>query len=99
MTAAPKPRGAFRTGVRTPQRHDSGRKHVAGTAAYIDDMPEPPGTLHAALVLSPVAHGRVRAIDTSRAKAAPGVAAVMTAADIPGKNDIAPVAGNEPLFA
>ena len=27
-------------------RHDSALKHVAGEAVYIDDMPEPPGTLH-----------------------------------------------------
>ena len=55
--------------------------------------------LHAALTLSHVAHGRLRAIDTSRAQAAPGVVSIITAADIPGKNDIAPIAANEPLFA
>ena len=41
-------------------RHDSALKHVAGEAVYIDDMPEPPGTLHGALVLSPVAHGKLK---------------------------------------
>ena len=51
------------------------------------------------LVLSPVAHGRLRGVDTSRALRAPGVVSVITAADIPGKNDIAPIAANEPLFA
>ena len=30
-----------------PVAHDSAAKHVAGEALYIDDMPEPPGTLHA----------------------------------------------------
>ncbi len=44
-------------GVRT--RHDSALKHVTGQALYIDDMPEPPGTLHGALVLSPIASGRL----------------------------------------
>jgi xanthine dehydrogenase large subunit len=99
MSAVQKVRGAFQTGVHTKQKHDSGAKHVAGTAVYIDDMPEPPGMLHAALVLSPVAHGRLRGIDTARALAAPGVVTVITARDIPGKNDIGPVTPNEPLFA
>ena len=92
-------RGLFRTGVNTAQPHDSARKHVAGAALYVDDIPEPPGMLHAALVLSPVAHGRLCGFDTSRALRAPGVVSVITAADIPGKNDIAPIAANEPLFA
>ncbi len=35
----------------------------------------------------------------SRALAAPGVVAVITAADIPGKNDIAPIRSDEPLLA
>jgi len=99
MSTVQKVRGAFQTGVHTKQRHDSGANHVAGTAVYIDDMPEPPGMLHAALVLSPVAHGRLRGIDASRALAAPGVVAVVTARDIPGKNDIGPVTPDEPLFA
>jgi len=47
-------------GVHTAQRHDSALKHVTGQAVYIDDMPEPAGTLHAALVLSPIAHGRLQ---------------------------------------
>ena len=35
------------------ERHESGHKHVTGTAVYIDDIPEPAGTLHAYLGLSP----------------------------------------------
>mgnify|MGYP003333575000 FL=1 len=76
-------------------RHDSALKHVAGEAVYIDDMPEPPGTLHGALVLSPVAHGKLNKVSVPPA---PGVVAVLGPADIPGKNDIAPTQ-NEPLFA
>ena len=56
--------------------------------AYIDDMPELAGTLHAALGLSPVAHGAHRRASTSsRIRSLPGVVAVFTAADIPGGND------------
>jgi xanthine dehydrogenase large subunit len=98
MTTTTKVRGTFRTGVNTAQPHDSALKHVAGTAPYIDDLPEPPRLLHAALVLSPVAHGILRKIACDAALAMPGVVAVVTAADIPGDNDIAPILSGEPLF-
>ena len=41
----------------------------------------------------------LRGLDLSAVRAADGVVAVLTAADIPGKNDIAPVFADEPLFA
>ncbi|UYN94563.1 MAG: xanthine dehydrogenase molybdopterin binding subunit [Enhydrobacter sp.] len=80
-------------GVHTAQRHDSALKHATGQAIYIDDMPEPPGTLHAALVLSPVAAGSIRRLELPR-----GVLA-FTARDIPGENNIAGPGKHEPLFA
>lgn len=83
-------------GVHTSQRHDSALKHVTGQALYIDDMPEPAGTLHAALVLSPVAHGRLKKLEMARG---PGVVAVLGPGEIPGKNDVAAVGADEPLFA
>ena len=42
----------------------------------------PAGLLHAAIVRSPVAHGRIRSIDLRAATACPGVEAIFTAADI-----------------
>jgi xanthine dehydrogenase large subunit len=85
--------------VGTAQRHDSALKHVTGQALYIDDMPEPPGTLHGALVLSTVACGRLKKLDLVMAAASPGVVAVLAAGDVPGKNDVAPIGQGEPLFA
>ncbi|MDY0034884.1 MAG: xanthine dehydrogenase molybdopterin binding subunit [Zoogloea oleivorans] len=79
--------------------HESAHLHVAGTASYTDDLPEPTGTLHAALGLSNVAHGRIRAIDLSAVRAAPGVRAVIVAADIPGVNDCGPVKHDDPILA
>ena len=76
-------------------RHDSALKHVTGQALYIDDMPEPAGTLHAALVLSPIAHGRLRKVEVPPAA---GVVAVLGPNDVPGQNDVAPIGQNEPLF-
>ncbi len=80
-------------------RHDSAAGHVTGSALYLDDVPAVPGSLEAALVLSPHPHARIKSIDVSRALASPGVATVITAADIPGKNDIAPIRSDEPLLA
>lgn len=82
--------------LHTSQRHDSALKHVTGQAVYIDDMPEPAGTLHAALVLSPVANGRLKTLDVPPG---PGVVAVLGPHDIPGRNDVAAVGTDEPLFA
>jgi xanthine dehydrogenase large subunit len=84
-------------GVSTP--HDSAPKHVSGQAIYIDDMPEPPGLLHAFIGLSPHAHAVIKSIDLSAVVATPGVAAVMTAKDIPGVNDVGPAFMGDPIFA
>jgi xanthine dehydrogenase large subunit len=86
-------------GVHAAVSHDSAVEHVTGRARYLDDVPTVPETLEAALVLSPHAHARILRIDVSRALAAPGVAAVVTAADIPGRNDIAPIRSDEPALA
>jgi xanthine dehydrogenase large subunit len=88
-----------RGGVHAAVRHDSAVGHVTGAARYLDDVPTVPGTLEASLVLSPHAHARICRIDLSRALAAPGVVAAVTAADIPGKNDIAPIRSDEPALA
>jgi xanthine dehydrogenase large subunit len=85
--------------VRVEAPHDSAVKHVTGEARYVDDMPEPKGCLHAHLVVSPWAHARLTAIDAQPALALPGVHAVVTAADIPGVNDIGPIVPGEPLLA
>jgi xanthine dehydrogenase large subunit len=79
--------------------HDSAHKHVSGRALYIDDIPEPPGTLHLALGLSAKAHARITAMDLSQVETAHGVVAVFTARDIPGENNVAPVFKDDPLFA
>ena len=79
--------------------HDSAPKHVSGKAIYIDDMPEPPGLLHAYLALSPHAHARVKSMDLSAVIATPGVVAVMTAKDVPGVNDVGPAFPGDPIFA
>src|SRR6185437_10611554 len=85
--------------VHKPLPHDSARLHVQGAAAYVDDIGEPAGTLHIAIGMADKASGRLRSLGLDAVRAAPGVVAVLTAADIPGKNDIAPSLADEPLFA
>jgi len=55
-----------------------------GDRPFVGDLTRP-GLLHGALALSPHARARVLSIDTTRARALPGVRAVATAADVPGE--------------
>ncbi len=59
-----------------------GPEKVTGRTPYVADITRP-GLLQARLLRSPHAHARIARIDTSKAKALPGVRAVLTAADIP----------------
>jgi xanthine dehydrogenase large subunit len=80
--------------------HDSAARHVAGEAVYIDDIAAPVGLLHAYLGLSSIAHGKLVSLDLDAVRAAAGVVAVLTAADIPGVNDISSThRHDEPVFA
>ena len=86
-------------GVHQALAHDSAHKHVSGEAVYIDDIPEPPGLLHAAFGQSEKPHARIRSIDLAPVLAAPGVVAVVAAKDVPGANNVGPVLADEPIFA
>ncbi|KZD02506.1 MULTISPECIES: xanthine dehydrogenase molybdopterin binding subunit [unclassified Thalassospira] len=84
------PTAGLSGGVRSSSKHDSGLKHVAGEAVYIDDINEPFGTLHLAPGASSIAHGKITKMDLSKVRSAPGVVCVLTADDIPGVNDVSP---------
>ncbi|MFG6433123.1 xanthine dehydrogenase molybdopterin binding subunit [Roseateles sp. LYH14W] len=79
--------------------HESAHLHVSGAAPYTDDLPEPAGTLHAALGLSPIAHGKLLGIDIERIRKMPGVVTVLTAADIAGENNCGPLLHDDPILA
>ena len=70
------------------------RRFLLGEARYVDDL-SVPGTLHLALVRSPLAHARIRGVDPGPALAAPGVVRVLTGEDLEGRVDRLPVAGAE----
>src|SRR5512146_57609 len=85
-------------GSRVP--HESAVLHVSGRATYVDDIVEAAGTLHGAFGLSECAHGRILSMDLDAVRSAPGVVAVLTAADVPGLNHCGPgVAHDDPVLA
>jgi len=97
-SGAPPPPGAPRGGVGESIPRLEGVSKVLGTAMYADDLVFP-GMLHAKVLRSPHAHALIRGIDTTRAETLPGVAAVVTAADIPGRNGFGILVKDQPFLA
>lgn len=79
--------------------HISGYDHVTGRTQFIDDLPKPRNLLYVKVLPSPLAHGRILKMDTALAKALPGVCCVITAADIPGENQIGGIIQDEVCLA
>jgi putative selenate reductase molybdopterin-binding subunit len=71
----------LKTVGRSERRVDS-VKLATGRGTFVDDI-EMPGMLHARILHSPHAHARIARIDASQARAMPGVACVLTHADVP----------------
>ena len=84
-------------GVAAP--HESAHLHVSGEAVYIDDIPEPCGTLHVALGMSGRSHATLISLDLAAVRAFPGVVDVLTAKDIPGNNTCGPILADDPILA
>ncbi|MDE2357884.1 MAG: xanthine dehydrogenase family protein molybdopterin-binding subunit, partial [Betaproteobacteria bacterium] len=80
--------GANETGIigQSVRRKEDAR-FLTGAGQYTDDVTLPNQT-HAYFLRSPHAHAKIRSIDTSKAKAAPGVVAVYTGADLEGVNGL-----------
>ena len=70
------------TVVGVSERKLDGRALVTGSPVFAGDV-TPPGALHIALLTSPVAHARIRSIDTTAAEAHPGVVCVLSHANTP----------------
>jgi carbon-monoxide dehydrogenase large subunit len=64
---------------------------ITGKGMYTDDF-KLPGMLHMAILRSPYAHASITGLDVSKAKAAPGVHAVLTGKDLEGKVNPVPCA-------
>jgi xanthine dehydrogenase large subunit len=79
--------------------HDSAIKHVTGESVYINDLLVNEQLLLGKVVYSPYAHARILGIDSSEALKIKGIHAILTAADIPGENQMGPVISDEPCLA
>jgi carbon-monoxide dehydrogenase large subunit len=67
--------------VGSPIERIEDERLLTGRASFVGDLAVD-GLLHAAILRSSVAHGRIRAVETGEARSLPGVRAVLTAADI-----------------
>ena len=97
--ASGKPAHAARGAAGRSIPHESAAAQVAGRATYIDDMPEISGTLHAAPIMSNIAHGKLLGIDAALALSMPGVRGIVLPNDVPGDKMLASFIGDEPIFA
>ncbi len=68
-------------GIGQPVRRLEDPRFITGRGRYVDDI-DLPHQCHGVVVMSPHAHARIKRIDTAKAKAAPGVLAVLTGADV-----------------
>ena len=96
MSAALPPPGRERIGA-SALRPDGPAK-VTGAFPYAGDLTLP-GMLHARTLRSPHPRARIRAVDTAAALRIPGVAAVVTAADVPGVATYGLIGPDQPVFA
>jgi len=70
---------------------------LTGRTRYLADL-RFPGLLHAKMVLSEHAHARLLGLDVEAARRAPGVRAVLTAAEVPGENRVGVILDDQPLL-
>lgn len=73
--------------------------HVRGESIYLDDIPVIRGTLFGAAFGSPIAHGTIKNLDLTAARAMPGVVRILTYEDVTGDNQIGGIVPDEPLLA
>jgi carbon-monoxide dehydrogenase large subunit len=99
MTVKPNMGAAPNTFVGQPVERTEDLRFLTGRGTFADDY-EPAGALHAAILRSAVAHGRIAGVDVTAALRIPGVHAVLTAGDV-GESiptiplRLAPIAGFE----
>lgn len=80
-------------------RQDDISLHVKGASKFVGDLDVPANTLHANVLTSTIAHGKIISIDYSAAEALKGVHSIITHKDIPGLNEIGNIIKDEELFA
>jgi xanthine dehydrogenase molybdopterin binding subunit len=78
--------------------HESSTLHVSGKAVYIDDKLLPENALTGYVVTSTIARGTLLNFNLDKAKASPGVLAVLSYKDIPGSNQMGAIAPDETVL-
>ena len=78
-----------------PLKRKEDPRLIQGLAHYVDDIVLP-GMHYAAIVRSFYAHATIRSVDVSKARVAPGVALVLTGADLRGSITAVPCAAQIP---
>ena len=71
---------------------------ATGELKFADDL-RFPNTLHAAVLRAELPHAVIEELDVSAAEGRPGVAAVLTARDVPGRNAFGLLVADQPVFA
>lgn len=79
--------------------HNSILHHVTGKSIYINDIPIPEGSLHAFPFYSSIPHGRIISVNCHEARKLKGVHTIINYKDIPGVNQMGPVAHDEVCLA
>ncbi|MBN2664256.1 MAG: xanthine dehydrogenase molybdopterin binding subunit [Bacteroidales bacterium] len=80
------------------QYHESAKYHVTGEAKYIDDLKISPKPLMGFAYTSPIAKGRLKSFDLTKAKKVSGIHAILSYKDIPASNRIGAVKHDEPVL-
>ena len=97
LRGAPLPVGRDRGGVGARIVRHGARALALGEQPFVNDL-RVPGMLHGAICFADHPRAVVLRIDVSRAAAAPGVVAVVTAADVPGERIVGLIARDWPVF-
>lgn len=79
--------------------HESAKKHVTGTALYIDDLCCSENCLHAYIHLSSITKGKIKSISLDEVRLQEGVVDCITINDFPGKTDIGYIYPGDPILA
>ena len=81
------------------KRKDDVYYHVRGQSTFIDDLPKPERIAYAVIFTSPIAHGKIKKLDISKALECEGIIDIVTYKDIPGQNQLGSIIMDDPMLA
>ncbi len=81
------------------RRDDDIVYHVKGQSTFIDDLPKPDRLAYAVIYTSPIAHGKIKKLNISRALECEGIIDIITYKDIPGENQLGSIIQDDQMLA